>query len=191
VTEWDVDIISMSFAVNLPVTDEKRIEIKNIIDKNGKKVIMFAAARNDGYNKLVAFPASHRDVICIRATTWLGHLAKTSPPPDEESGNFATLGEDVRSAWLDTEECKSGTSFATPIAVAYYACVLAFASQYFSDKDYELLHSLEGAWKLFKCSVQRDSDPKHRYINPEFLFRRDDSNESIKEYILRELRSSE
>lgn len=129
-----MNIISMSFGFPYrePVLDRA---IRRAHDKG---VLMFAAASNDGANKVVpvAYPARASDsgVFCIHSTDGLGNASKFTPIAQENLENFATLGEAVRSAWpwklrKGLEQRKSGTSTATPIAAGIAALILEFGRQ--------------------------------------------------------------
>jgi hypothetical protein len=101
---------------------------------NAQDVIMFAAAANHGGNKSIAFPASLQHMVLgINSTDGLGNPSPFNPTPGSLRENFSVLGEAVTSQWprkLDgstTKKCKSGTSFATPIAVGIAATLLHYA----------------------------------------------------------------
>jgi hypothetical protein len=105
-------------------------EIKKAIQEaSEKKILLFAAASNNGNNKHapIAFPASDSRVICVNAMNSLGtDLADFNPPVD--AGSIATLGVAVKSAYKLPEESKvlSGTSMATPIVASVAAMVVHF-----------------------------------------------------------------
>jgi len=98
--------------------------------KNG--VVIFAAAGNEGGNRDVFWPAalySSGDVICISSSNDFGVQSGFNPEV-EHGRRICTLGEGVPSCQPDLSSSlqvvhRSGTSFATPIAAAIAAIVLA------------------------------------------------------------------
>jgi subtilisin family serine protease len=90
-------------------------------------VLIFAAAGNEGGNQGIFWPAKLDDVICINATDSLGNASGFNPTTSGD--RLCTLGEAVPSCETDSQQhtiYRSGTSFATPIAVAVAAIVLAY-----------------------------------------------------------------
>lgn len=124
-TEWEVDIISLSFG-----RDQAISIVEEVIDDYAHRVLFFAAASNCGGNKpKVSWPARHGNVICIHATDGDGNSYKRNPNPTRDRLNLAVLGVAVRGLWPrqlkpDRYQYKSGTSCATPIAAGIAACVL-------------------------------------------------------------------
>ncbi|KAF5705144.1 hypothetical protein FMUND_12223 [Fusarium mundagurra] len=121
--ECGADIISLSFGYE---DHDDLIEraLKNAISK-GKLII--AAASNNGGLKGRSRPARREGVLCIHATDGKGNKGDMNPSPQKRSDNFATLGVNVSFHNDQGEMWKSGTSFATPIAVGFAAAVLEFA----------------------------------------------------------------
>ena len=126
----NVDIITMSFGLE----EEHGGMQKAIIEAYSKNILMFAAASNEGGNRIVTYPARKEQVICIYATDGKGEPYRSNPTPIGNSYRFATLGEGVKSAWpkglkkgAAPEQRMTGTSFATPIAAGIAACLLEFA----------------------------------------------------------------
>lgn len=141
VTEWKVDIISMSFGF----TDETEVGCDALSDAiataHSHRILMFAAASNMGSHSRPAFPARHSDVFCIFAADGMGNNAPANPTAEHYAPNFSVLGQAVESAWprkLTTDPWtrrKSGTSFAVPVAAGIAAMVLLYAQQNLSKKE--------------------------------------------------------
>jgi hypothetical protein len=105
-------------------------EAIRIARNNG--VVIFAAAGNEGGNQSVSWPAalySSGDLVCISSSN--DHGVQSGFSPEVEHGRrICTLGEGVPSCEPDLSSSlgvvhRSGTSFATPIAAAIAAIVLA------------------------------------------------------------------
>ncbi|KAF9630444.1 hypothetical protein BFW01_g1006 [Lasiodiplodia theobromae] len=176
---WEVDIINMSFGFD---SDNRVIgaAIKNAYAAN---VLMFAAARNDGGNFGVAFPAKHKDVICISATDGYGTSSSFNPPVFDTSDNFATIGESLefRSFRGGHVSMSSGTSYATPVAVSIASLVLEYVRERFPDgekgeAEKRLRESPDGMRAALNLMSYRIKD--HRYIAPWKLFNAKGENNS-------------
>ncbi|PON28461.1 hypothetical protein TGAM01_v202955 [Trichoderma gamsii] len=141
VTEWKVDIISMSFGF----TDETEVGCDALSDAiaiaHSRRILMFAAASNMGSHSRPAFPARHSDVFCIFAADGMGNSAPANPTGEQYAPNFSTLGQAVEAAWprkLVTDPFtrrKSGTSFAVPVAAGIAAMILLYAQQNLSTNE--------------------------------------------------------
>ncbi len=146
VDKWKVDIISMSFGYPTDRTrpegfDELEGAILNAYHQN---VLMFAAASNSGANLDRAHPARNQNVICIHSTDAQGNRSRFSPTALIDDKNLATVGEAVESAWpvrfCDRETnpnsvlYKSGTSYATPIAVGIASFLIQYARLYLPQR---------------------------------------------------------
>jgi hypothetical protein len=126
--EDQVDIINMSFG--FPRYEPR---LKPILDAiraaRQKNILFFAAAGNDGGNQGIFWPArlhEQGDVICINSSDWEGNASKFNPTTGSNNC-ICTLGEALPSCELSAQNeivHRSGTSFATPIAVATAAIVL-------------------------------------------------------------------
>ncbi len=83
--------------------------------------------------------------------------------------NFTTLGVAIKSRWKKSVVYKSGTSFATPMAVAFAANILEFANFRCSlpEGHRQLLYKHEGMSAVFSAmSTERDG---YNYVQPEHL----------------------
>ncbi|KAJ5770966.1 Peptidase S8/S53 subtilisin/kexin/sedolisin [Penicillium nucicola] len=145
VNEWQVDIISMSFGFpsrEIEGYDELESAIQRAYAEN---VLIFAAASNSGANLDRAFPARDENVICIHSTDANGNRSPFSPTALADTLNFATVGEHVESCWPmhlceDASGIKhrSGTSYATPIAVSIAAFLLQYTRSFIPEKAFML-----------------------------------------------------
>ncbi|KAL6364637.1 hypothetical protein LRP88_00607 [Fusarium phalaenopsidis] len=117
---FNVHIINMSFSI------PKTSAVKKIIkEAENDGVIMFVAASNNGIHTGRSFPATLDTVICIHATDGKGNKGDMNPDPEPHRDNFSTLGVAVPSIW-ENGVYLSGTSYATPVAAAMAAVILAF-----------------------------------------------------------------
>ncbi|KAH7218860.1 hypothetical protein DER44DRAFT_846810 [Fusarium oxysporum] len=162
VTEWNVDIISMSFGFY-----DRNNEINAAIDRAlGAGKLLFAAASNEGGNRGRSRPARSSNVFCIHACDGKGNKGSMNPNPERNSDNFTALGVAVESKWKGETVYKSGTSFATPIAAGIAANVLEFAGLRCGLSPHQMarLKRFEGMQAVFRAMVsERDG---YDYLNP-------------------------
>jgi hypothetical protein len=135
-------MISLSFGFNsLDKVDLQEggivDEIKNCVNKAGKPILIFASASNDTNEGQRTWPASNSGVICVYSAKFWGGKSDYNPPT-EEGFNFGFVGEEIRPAWGRRElqdyarttytkmDYKSGTSYATPVAVSCAAFIIGF-----------------------------------------------------------------
>ncbi|KAK2009327.1 subtilase [Colletotrichum eremochloae] len=127
---WKVDMIIMCFGFDQPIP-----LIREAIDKALKAEtppLFFAATRNDGAHKAMAWPAKDMSVIGVSSTAADGESSPFNPL--EENEHYPILyafgdGVPVRVAAPDDPErwitkYVSGTSYATPVAAALAANLL-------------------------------------------------------------------
>lgn len=157
---------------------------------NSKNVLLFAAASNSGANQRRTFPARHDYVICVHSTAADGVPSRFNAPR-EDSDNFATVGEAVESAWpthlcdKGVNECclawKSGTSFATPIAVGIATFLLQYAKENLDAGTIRLLRKPQGMRAVFReiACEKAGYDYIAPKIHPDHLFGR--SKEYVKQ----------
>lgn len=144
VDDWKVDIISMSFGYPTSKIDGYKELESALLYAHSNNVLMFAAASNSGGNQDRAYPARDPHVICIHSTDSDGNRSSFSPTALLHDINLATIGEAVQSAWPvnlcdpdanpDCVQCKSGTSYATPIAAGIAAFLLQYARLHLPDQ---------------------------------------------------------
>jgi hypothetical protein len=130
---WGVDIISLSFGYDAcgPYLDPIRDAINYA--KNEKGIIVIASARNDGYDKQIAWPArmaEYMEVICANSAD-----AKRKPsefnPKTSWNTNIYVQGEGIRSAWLsNTRRAHSGTLWCAPTMAAIGATMIEYLDYY-------------------------------------------------------------
>ncbi|KAJ5811811.1 subtilase family domain-containing protein [Penicillium riverlandense] len=123
-----VDIINLSFG--FPEYNDRLQPIrKALLQAQQNNVLLFAAAGNSAGNEGVYWPASMEVVTRVNAVDGDGNVANISTTGGELRPIF-TLGEGVPSCQLGSPGneiiYRSGTSFATPIAVAIAAIVLGY-----------------------------------------------------------------
>jgi hypothetical protein len=129
--------------------------------------LIFAAASNSGGNGKRAYPARERGVFAIHATNDDGSSpTDLNPPRDEFMSNFATLGCRIPSRWDGRDIFITGTSFATPVAVAIAANALEFVQQA-QDKfrgNPRHFFVYKGMHRLLSCMSNRKGD--YDYVRP-------------------------
>lgn len=166
-------------------------KLSNAIAKAySKKVIMFAAASNGSGTRGQAFPASHDWVFSVHSTDGIGNVSSFSPDEKEPMHGFALPGESIESSWPGqiNKVMKSGTSFATPLAVALAANMLEYVKQKLTTMPQDLRKQLDGhsGMRLLLFSiVDREGSSKlgHHYLRPWRLFGTERSDESIQQQI--------
>lgn len=140
-------------------------DLQGAIDRAySERVLMFAAASNDGGNRGRAYPASSSHVICVHSTDALGNRSDFNPTRDEDNINLATVGESVRSAWpyslcndgahQDGLIARSGTSYATPILAGIAAFLLQYARLHLSEKEVIAMKRKESMEALLRKCAQ-------------------------------------
>ena len=173
---------------------------KKVSDAIGRafyqNIIMFAAASNGGGNEGRAFPASDKRVICVHSTDGQGNRSKFSPTAKRGCENFGFPGESIESSWprkTASSPCtkiKSGTSFATPLAVALAANLIEYVQQKLTAANDHVGRSIrrdDGLRAVFKLMAQeRDG---YEYITPWRLFGSENSELSINQRIADALRN--
>ncbi|SMR54425.1 unnamed protein product [Zymoseptoria tritici ST99CH_3D1] len=116
----EVDLINMSFGFTRQPEDG-RLQQK-FRDVHAKGIKMFAAAANHGRNGPRSFPASAHEVICVNASSgqgvWIGNL---NPSATGHADKWNTLGTGIEFIEASKKTYKSGTSYATPLAVGIVA----------------------------------------------------------------------
>ncbi|KAI5362552.1 Putative peptidase S8/S53 domain, tetratricopeptide-like helical domain superfamily [Septoria linicola] len=165
--EREVDIISMSLGF-----DNVHDDISNLIDTaRQKKVLVFAAASNDGDFDQAhgVFPAWLPTVFCIKSTKAMGIASDFNPQLTMEKANFMFLGEDIQIAGAPDVPRLNGNSFATPIAAGTAAMVLDVPRIVKNaNKEHprveRLLRTYEGMSAVFKA-MSGETSPGRLYYH--------------------------
>jgi hypothetical protein len=144
-----VDIINLSFGFQKRHPDLDPI-LKAIRTARANGVITFAAAGNGGGNDAPCWPAIlSDDLIRVHSTTSMGQASSFNPNlPNNKS--ICTLGEAVPSCEQNTTTKKiihrSGTSFATPIAVCMASIALGIMDDLERKVELEKRTKPENEW---------------------------------------------
>ncbi|KAF1941676.1 subtilisin-like protein [Clathrospora elynae] len=148
VDEGKVDMIVMSFGFG-----EEHEQLDNAIKHAAaKRVLMFAAASNDGKIRpdRVAWPAQDNNVIY-----------------PQDSMRIMVLGECVNSAWSsqlksdNDHNPMSGTFCATPIAAGIAALILDYARGFLTHEEWERLRRVSSMRRIFER--MKDSRSRSEY----------------------------
>jgi hypothetical protein len=180
----EVDIINMSFGFRCRVPSIASA-LKLARDKG---ILVFAAMANEGMNKPAAWPAKKRkEAIGIHSCIPSGKSAsKFTPNRVKNNENFMVVGENIPAHWITSKgggfRITEGTSFATPVAVAMAALVLAFANQsrfkcVAERKKIEALVDVKGLWENSGMidlldKVSEKSPDGYKWIYPQLLWRK-------------------
>lgn len=166
---------------------ERSTSVENAIhDAEHAGIIFLAAASNEGGNTERPFPASCSRVICVHSTAHTGKPSESNSFAVEDTNNFSTLGVDISSVWDGDQVTLTGTSYATAVASAMAANVLAFTDRH-APEWYDVAHSHEGMVRIFKkLSLKKDG---YDYVVPwkEGWWVRKNSSEGIAREICRTL----
>ena len=193
--EWDADIISLSFGLRRgpqESQDEKfQAEIKKAIDR-GK--VIFAAASNHGSNNPRAYPASHEGVICVHSADGLGNASLMNPTAltGENIDNFCVVGENIEAAWPSESQDqaggtirKSGTSHATPVAVAIAALMIGFLRTHVPEHVNWSIPPLSpaGIRAIFRIMSGQRKGQRYDVVNPVKAFGGDTEPEKLQDLL--------
>ncbi|KAM5347454.1 hypothetical protein ACJ41O_010459 [Fusarium nematophilum] len=127
--EWRVDMIIMSFGFSetIPLIQDAMERASKV----EKPPLFFAATRNDGAHKSMAWPARDSSVIGISSTAGDGDASAFNPPEEDAHPILYAFGEGVPVKVAAPGTPKgyitkhvSGTSYATPVAAALAANLL-------------------------------------------------------------------
>lgn len=182
--EQEVDLINMSFGFLYP----QRIVKEAIKNAQAKGILVFAAMSNDGNNSPggPAWPARDPSlVIGVHSCREGGRKTSDFTPPHvPHSHNFMVVGENVVTHWPLAKgggfRLDDGTSFATPVATAIAALLLAFVWQGMCKKEREAaktfinldeLHQIDGMRKVLSHISNEGENEKFSYIHPALFWK--------------------
>jgi hypothetical protein len=137
-----------------------------LLEARDKNVVVFAATSNEGTHERVAWPANDSGLaIGVHSCKdGGGQKSEFTAQPSDYGENFMVVGKGILSQRLTSNGggfCKcEGSSFATPVAAAIGALVLAFTQQAVCYEDrkkadtvinHGKLYSISGMIKLLKA----------------------------------------
>jgi len=164
-----------------------------ILAADAECVVLFAAARNGGGMKRIAYPADQPEVICVNSTDGEGNRSHFNPSP-EYGKRLSTLGEDVLSSWPGgVPQRKSGTSYATPIAAGIAGIVMDYVMQrsknWTEEEQYiaSKIRGRTGILAVMEKHLSRERDG-FRFLAPWEFFCKDNVGE-IDKVLLHTLRT--
>ncbi|VUC27265.1 unnamed protein product [Clonostachys rosea] len=146
-----------------------------------KGVLVIAAASNSGALDGRARPACLNGVVCMHAAEGYGRPGAMNPPKVASDNNFSTLGVGVDVLWKGEEMLKSGTSFATPIAAGFAACMLEFVDtnvtglSSFALENWKTKRGMQAIFEMMSLEVPEKDG--YQFINPKYLCKWEDPNE--------------
>ncbi|KAF4976943.1 hypothetical protein FDECE_18415 [Fusarium decemcellulare] len=178
--EWKVDMISLSFGFSkVSAPDLIQNEIEECLNN---KIVVFAAASNDGGQRPRTYPGRYDRVLCIHSADGHGNGSSFSPTPENTSkgDNFSTVGECVQSYWpvgdsqaADKYRYMSGTSFATPVAVSIAALMMGYIQRKMTAYHWRTQPlSPGGIQRIFRMMARGNERNGYDWICPEWFFAR-------------------
>jgi hypothetical protein len=90
------------------------------------RVLLFAAAGNNGSTEKVRYPARDPNILCIHAATGFGNMYNGNPTRKDNTSNFALLGVALEGfiPQVPVKVRRSGTSQATAVAAGVAALII-------------------------------------------------------------------
>ncbi|KAI1806632.1 hypothetical protein F4811DRAFT_509771 [Daldinia bambusicola] len=166
-TVWNVDILTMSFGFL-----EIELDVKAAIDEASRRgKLLFASASNHGNNQIGrTYPAKHRNVIAISASTGKGKDGQISPSPESNDDNFMTLGIAVPLIWKERRVYKSGTSYATPIAAGFAINALEFVFRVMGQEHFQRLKQSDDFMRCVLRLMSKEDPSGYRFVAPWLLW---------------------
>ncbi|KAI1418456.1 ankyrin [Hypoxylon sp. FL1857] len=176
-----VDLINMSFGY-----DSAPAEVEEALSRASQsKIVVFAAMSNGGGFEEARWPArNERYAIGVHSCDENGTKSGFTPLPTPNADNFMITGENVVTHWPRSKgghfRIDDGTSFATPVAVASAALILAFVEQKMckiqrtkAEKLVRLGKLRENYWMstLLKSISSLEVNPGYHTMRPELLWK--------------------
>jgi Subtilase family len=195
-----VHIINLSFGYRNCIYPKFHGLMSALDDAKSQNIVVFAATSNEGAHDPVAWPARAPDfAIGIHSSSDSGQRQSEFTANRFDGNNFAIVGENILSQWPTSKgggfRLCTGTSFATPIAAAVGALILAFASQKLCHRErvrtqatisLEELHTNSGMTKVLQSisSEKAWADGQYLWIHSR-LFWKDYDDDGDKAKALR------
>lgn len=178
--------MSFGFPGSVPDIHNAMGEVVSSRRREGRDILFFAAANNDGLNTREAFPASDANVISVRGTDYLGAFNQAYNPqpwPSRAAGlRLGTLATDVPFDCSAREACKSGCSIATPILASIASSIIFDADRLTGDDDdghflRSKLRTRDGMLHVLGRMASHASDQSlQKYVAPWTFFRKKDQS---------------
>lgn len=129
-----VDIINLSLGYRKCDYSQFDNLVMALRDAQSSNIVVFAATSNQGAHDPIAWPAKDSELaIGIHSSIDSGRRPSDFTAIAELDHNFMVVGENILSQWPTSKgggfRLCTGTSFASPVAAAVGALVLAFAFQ--------------------------------------------------------------
>jgi hypothetical protein len=183
---WKVNMISLSFGFHISSgPDLVQKEIQKCLAAG---ITVFASASNDAGNKPRTYPGNYDDVLCIHSATGAGNASSFNPSPISGVKNFSFVGDCVKSCWpmdrLDYDNEKgqkylSGTSIATPVAIAVALFMINYIRTKFPDNDWNIDPlSPNGIRKIFTLMAHQRGG--YDWVSPEWFFTGDENRMNLR-----------
>ena len=152
-------------------------------------IMIYASASNMGGNGSRTYPAKYPGVICVHSATHEGNKSTFNPDP-EGLDNFSFVGEFIRPTWEpfkreSSMSYKSGTSFATPVAVSVAAFMIAYIRKNMPNQQWRIKPwSCIGMQIIFRLMKKRRDN--YDWISP-IRYMKETNPGKIKEDLFQEL----
>ncbi|KAI1140171.1 ankyrin [Hypoxylon sp. FL0543] len=175
------DLINLSFGY-----DSAPEEVEDALNRASQnKIVVFAAMSNGGSLEGAKWPARNEMyAIGVHSCDENGTRSGFTPLPASNADNFMATGENVVTHWPRSKggpfRLDDGTSFATPVAVATAALILAFVEQKIckiqrakAEKLVRLEKLHDNYWMsaVLKSISSLEANPGYHTIRPELLWK--------------------